>query len=262
MALSRPGYELVTPPTRDARSGGLFDSLSGGIQSLSANESKGIYYPIDGVADAGYIDLAAASTTPNATASKLGSFGDELFEYGSPITIFTSYQADALQNTEASVDEITAARLAAAEERTIERALWEKLLPSAGTDLNPNGAVDVLTAIGLLKEYAGTHYSFKPMLHFGSRLAPFVVKSRSDADKVNTKLVEGAGYTSTKGPGAVESGAAARWMWITGQADIRRDEMTTHAAFDQNTNSLFGFSERTYIVTTDGLAAAVRVNLS
>ncbi len=265
----RPGHELVAAPARTPIQGGLFDALPGQrTQPLDGHALGGIYYPMDPTADAKLIPDATANVM--GTASKGGDFGGDDYVMGEPFTIFTSKTSDRLLRSPEQLAEQAEAHLVAASQRTVEQIVWSKLLPgSGGQDLNPAGAVSTKDAVGILEEFAGSGYFYTPTLHFGRRLAPyladhFLVKfDEAKAAAIGGALaVNGSGYTSLIGPGGVQAAADERWMWITGQVAAWEGAPQTHSAFDQNTNKIFGFSERTYIITADGLAAAVRVKLS
>lgn len=278
MAIMPPaGYELVDAPERTPIEGGIFDALPGQkTQPLDGHALRGVTYELDATMSPSIIN--EAGSTPVATSSKAAEFGDIEYETGDPFTIFVSKTSDRILRSPEDLAAQAEAHLVAASQRGVERVLWNRLLPlSGGIDLNPAGALSVKDAVGVLEEYAGSNYFYTPTLHFGRRLAPyladhFLVKfDEGNAAAIGgARAVNGAGYVGQSGPFAdpddqnsgVVAAADERWLWLTGQPQIWEGAPQSQGGFDQNTNKIFAFSERTYIVTTDGLNVAVRVKLS
>lgn len=270
MAIMPPiGFELVDPPKRTPMQGGIFDVLPQERPLvLDGHQLRGITYRIDATGAVAVIDESAA--TINGTASKGGDFGDIEYIEGTPFTVYVSRTSDRILRSEDDIAADAEAHLIAASQRGVETALWTKQLPEGdGLDLNPAGAVSAKDAVGILGEYVGSNYVYTPTLHFGRRLAPYLADNflvKFDDGKAaaigGTLAAHGAGYVGQVGPDGTEAADNERWLWATGQIQIWEGAAQTHGGFDHNTNKIFAFSERTYIVTTDGLEAAIRVKLS
>lgn len=262
-----PGYELVDAPQRTPIEGGIFDALENQqTKPLDAHALRGITYELDATGDLKVIDEEQA--TEVGTASKAGDFGDISYVEGDPFTVFVSRTSDRLMRSPEQLAQQAEAHLVASSQAAVEQVVWKRELATA-TDLNSAGAVSTRDAVGILEEYAGIHYRYTPTLHFGRRLAPYLADHflvKFDEGKAaaigGARAVNGAGYTSLTGPGGVAAAADERWLWITGQVAIWEGAPQAQGGFDQNTNKIFAFAERTYIATFDGLSAAVRVKLS
>ncbi|WP_428950958.1 hypothetical protein [Streptomyces sp. cg35] len=183
-------------------------------------------------------------------------------------------------NTE-DIDRRVRARLDAAEERLIERALWSDragILPSlksdravvlAGADAPAPGITE---AVALLEEALGGATSELGVLHAPRRLAASA-RARNLANPDGPRLKSplgvpwafGSGYSLTGPDGTATPGTA--WIYATGQVTVRRDSVQvlpgthprTAGFFDPPSNTHYAIAERIVLVTFDCPLFAVAV---
>lgn len=94
-------------------------------------------------------------------------------------------------------------RLENGRERATEQAFWARTLAPRATDITPGGTpVDVVTALGLLEEYAGLYYAGQPIVHATHQTAVQLADHHliaGDETATGSRLVIGAGYDSSVG---------------------------------------------------------------
>lgn len=143
----------------------------------------------------------------------------------------------------------------------VETAVQRLLLNPTAVDLTPaDGITDPRFAVGLLEQYAATHYAGLPVIHT-NKLGAILVPELRDRDgklyTVNgTPVANGGGYSST-GPGAVEAGPSQVWLYISGQVNIWKGtpEIIAARALEQNRHHTL--AEATYAATVECFSAAV-----
>jgi hypothetical protein len=152
----------------------------------------------------------------------------------------------------------------------LERHLWSAVFAEQGVDLTPGAAVKPKRGLAILEEWAGERYGVVPVVHAGRQASVYLAGETlltDDADKAAASggalYVNGGGYTSKIGPGAVEAGPNEAWMYITGWIEIRRGEIITRdePVVTPKKNLGYVLAERTYVTTVECLVGAIRVTL-
>lgn len=174
------------------------------------------------------------------------------------------------------------ARLAAAEERLVERALWQGkagILPA----LNRGDAtvlsttpVSLTAAVALLEEALGESTVAAGLIHAPRRLAAPAVSAwlavpegPRHRSPLGASWVFGSGYTpSDQAPDGLDDPPDnVTWLYASGQAVVRRSSVEvepgqhpgTPGYFDPASNTAYAVAERTVLVTLDCPLFAVPV---
>lgn len=133
----------------------------------------------------------------------------------------------------------------------------------------PGTAVDVVTGLGLLEQYAGQNYGGVPTFHMTRNLATNLIARGSLEPvgdllrtKLRSKVAAGAGYEGVEPVEGVTAGDGEAWLIVTGTVVVRRSptietgEVPTLAA---PTNEFSVLAERPESIGFECFAAAVLV---
>lgn len=172
------------------------------------------------------------------------------------------------------------ARLAAAEERLVERALWQgragirPALNRGDATVLASTPVSLTAAVALLEEALGESTVAAGLIHAPRRLAAPAVSAwlavpegARHRSPLGATWVFGSGYSpSSLGPPGDDDGGSA-WLYATGQAVVRRSTVQvepgqhpgTPGYFDPASNTAYAVAERTVLVTLDCPLFAVPV---
>lgn len=266
MAAFPQGQTYVDPPTLVPLEGGLFGAAE--VKPFgSPHEAFGVIYESEACAPGNLVDMTAATCIATAAQETDGFH----FVTGGPLNIYAGVACNLFGGYERAKP-AALRRLNASAQRLVERSLWEKIFPSAsnGTvDLTPaGGAVKPKIGLGLLEEYAGSHYDAVPIIHAGKRASVFLASEgvvSFDADKAKIAggalFANGQGYTNLSGPGNVVAGTNEVWVYATGAIVIRHGDIRELEAVAPQTNDLVAYAQETYVPTIDCFTAAIRVKL-
>lgn len=185
---------------------------------------------------------------------------------GEPFVIYRGVEVNlfARDNAKALVEET----FAAGETYAVERGLQRTTLNPNAVDITPTPGTPVSTkvGVGLLEQYAGDYYGGLPMLHV-NRFGTAVLAGDLEVDdqfrlttKQGTPVANGAGYSAT-GPGDVAAAAGQFWVYVTGQVNLWRSDVSVHVTDDMINNQTHALAERSYVPTVECLVAAVLVTV-
>lgn len=256
------GTTVVPAPQVAPMASGLYAVAD--VQSASGHEINGVTFETELGFD---VNLIADNTiTCIGTATKTFDEGLE-FEEGLPFTLYSGVLCKMFQGDDFEAKAVS--RLQAAEERGVEKYIWENLFADRGVDLTPaGGAVSPTIGLGLLEEFAGTHYAGKPTVHVGRRGAVSFNHANLISDnggtagtetKTGSDFANGAGYISLDGPSTAADGEV--WAYITGRVSIRRGDVGSFTVDQPTTNNRIALAERTFVPTVDMIVGAVLIAL-
>ena len=184
-----------------------------------------------------------------------------------PIPVVAGYN---LPTTALTADEAAArarARLSAGEVAAVEKHLWEDAdHPLAGGAVPlATDAVSLVQAIGMIEDYFGARYGGTPVIHAPRQLGAYAAAEDvtvREGQKMTTPL--GSVWSFGNYPGTLDGSGV--WLIATGQVQIRRSDITVHGAdhatsLNRTSNRVRVSAHRTYIVTWDGIAAAVPIDV-
>lgn len=183
---------------------------------------------------------------------------------GAPFWIYSGYELSLFDSDDPG--QVAQDVFGGGETVAVEQGLLT-LLNAQAVDLTPTPGteVGVLTAIGILEQYAATNYGGLPLMHVSKYGAAFVgEKAEIDDSKwvmhtrQGTPVVNGGGY-STGGPD-VTPNSADFWLYISGQVHLYRTEPVVTEANVPLTNRKQGIVERAYIPVVDHFVAAILVS--
>ncbi|MFC8124432.1 hypothetical protein [Streptomyces sp. NPDC057302] len=173
------------------------------------------------------------------------------------------------------------ARLAAAEERLVERALWQgkagilpRLDSSKAVKLSTT-PVSLTAGVALLEEALGESTVAAGLIHAPRRMAAPAVSAwlavpegPRHRSPLGASWVFGSGYTpADQGEDDDADAPGVAWLYATGQAVVRRSKVEvepgqhpgTSGYFDPASNLAYAVAERTILVTLDCPLFAVPV---
>jgi hypothetical protein len=140
------------------------------------------------------------------------------------------------------------------------------------------GTVDeplsVTAGVAALEQYLGDNYCGQGVIHAPRAVSAYAARAsltcQCGTPQVSTPLgtrwAFGGGYAVNTGPDGVEAPAGVAWMYATGQVNILRSEVWINPdelvyAFNTRNNQVELYAERTYVITTECVCAAVPVSL-
>lgn len=185
---------------------------------------------------------------------------------GAPFTVYRGIETSLLTSKSLAGPEIERAFDASAG-FGVEEGVQE-LLNTEAVDITPTPGTpvtNVRAAVGLLEQYAAERYSGVPILHgnkFATALIPETVRVDGKLTTTNgTPVASGGGY-SADGPGALTADAGEAWLYITGQVNIWRGDVSAGLeASDLKANRHFALAEATYVATVECFVAAILVGM-
>lgn len=157
--------------------------------------------------------------------------------------------------------------LARGEDLQAEAQFWRQQMARDDlTDLGTDGAVLALDdAIAVIEAEAARRYAGQLFIHVPvhaiSRLLYYRLADTSGPclrTAYGSAVIAGAGYTDRPGPDSEDPPANGFWILATGQVQIRRSDVFTQPVFDPKKNRMAAIAERTYVITGDCFAAAVK----
>ncbi|MFT4086137.1 MAG: hypothetical protein QM658_03130 [Gordonia sp. (in: high G+C Gram-positive bacteria)] len=164
------------------------------------------------------------------------------------------------------------ARLAAGEVAAVEKRMWASAAHplTANPTVLSHSALALADAVGLLEEWFDARYGGTPVIHAPRRLG---VRARDAhaAERDGAKLITPLGSVWSFGnyPGtapASETGGSVPPLWLvaSGQVQIRRSDVVVdgvdlRSSLNRRTNRTRVSARRTYVVSWDGITAAVPV---
>lgn len=173
------------------------------------------------------------------------------------------------------------ARLAAAEERLVERALWQgkagirPALNRGDATILASTPVSLSAGVALLEEALGDSTVAAGLIHAPRRLAAPAVSAwlavpegPRHRSPLGASWVFGSGYTpSSLGPPGDDDEGGSAWLYASGQAVVRRSTVHVEPGqhpggpgyFDPASNTAYAVAERTVLVTLDCPLFAVPV---
>ncbi|MFC1418728.1 hypothetical protein [Streptacidiphilus cavernicola] len=150
----------------------------------------------------------------------------------------------------------------------VEQQFWLQQMARADLlDLGDGGVFGLDDALGVLEAEAAVRYAGQLFIHVPVHALAMLLRLRL-AERAGTQfttpsgsvLVPGAGYKDALGPGGERPPSTGYWVLATGQVQIRRSPVFTNSAFDVKKNRQGAIAERTYVITADCFAAAIRVD--
>lgn len=140
-----------------------------------------------------------------------------------------------------------------------------------GTVTSP---LSVTSGVAALESYLGDHYCGVGVIHAPRAVAPYAARAQltcqcgtpNISTPLGTRWAFGGGYSVNTGPDGTPAPDGVAWLYVTGQVNIWRSEVYVTPdelkyAFNTRNNEVELFAERTYIVTTECVCAAVPVTL-
>jgi hypothetical protein len=198
----------------------------------------------------------------------------------SPFSVLGTYKCGPIGHDLSYAQEMATAHLLAREESRVEQALWTgdlgntpALAPGA-TDLNAAGAVDAVSAIGLLENFIARAYGSLGTIHMSRGAANAAIAAGAVYDRggklytsLGTPVVAGSGYPGTSPAGAAPA-AGEEWIYASPAIFGYRSGVIYSTSregdlMDRGRNDLYAVAERTYVLGFDecGGTAAVRMTL-
>lgn len=173
--------------------------------------------------------------------------------------------------TEEELVTLATTNLIAGEQDRLEAKFWEQIRQIA-TIVAPPGGADVWTsfcvAVGTLDDLIAKAYGGIGVLHsprFVIASATQKKLTRRDGgrllDPADNPWAFGAGYNLNGPPGGTPAQAGQAWIIATGPVVLRRSDIQTHATFGIRDNERRALAERSYVLTADCPALAVKVAL-
>lgn len=196
----------------------------------------------------------------------------------SPIIVYGGFTCRSVGITDTDLQEQARGRLSAGEVAGVESRLWSTVDNSLTADATvlSETALTLPNAIGLLEQWFGARYGGTPVIHAPRRLGA-VAGSKNLAVREQDKLSTNLGSTWSFGnyPGTAPTGFTPTdpdddvpelWLVATGQVQVRRSDVevlggSMRSALTPATNEVAAVAHRTYVVTFDGIAAAVPVSV-
>lgn len=170
------------------------------------------------------------------------------------------------------------AKLAAGEQAAIERVVMRTVIAPGAVDLTTVGAGHkIKQALGLLEQYAASHYGGMAFLHVPRLFAPYMTNiydlyrdSSVLRTILDTAVALGGGYDGQTSPAdpSVAPAAGKFWIYITGQPVYRQTTTFVPAPTPATggallaRNQLTVLAEKTVSVTVDCLRAGILVDLT
>ena len=186
----------------------------------------------------------------------------------SPIIVYGGFTCRSVGITDDILNGYARARLSAGEIAGVESRLWSAVDNSLTDDAEilTTTALPLLAAVGLIEEWFGARYGGTPVIHAPRRLGALAgqkVAAVRDKGKLVTTL--GSNWSFGNYPGTAPAGQTGPlWLVASGQVQVRRSEVnvlgsTMQTALNRRTNTVYAVARRTYVVSWDGIAAAVPV---
>jgi hypothetical protein len=214
--------------------------------------------------------VTVATTTPGVRTSKISTENSAT----SSADVFTLYS---LRSCRGIGDFDRAGErannlLQAGEQRGVEKSLWSIMNAGGATDLTIGGAgVKPEVGLAVLEYWAAQRYGGTPVIHaprdIGSLLATRnAIERRGNhmETQLGAPVASGGGYAKT-GIGGAAAPAGEAWMFVTGAVRMWRGVANLKGPFFVQTpmdNTQVAMAERSYLLATDCLLAAIRVTLS
>lgn len=170
--------------------------------------------------------------------------------------------------------------LEACEQRAVERTFWTGDMGNDPHLADPDTVVlggaeplGVLQGIATLESYLADTYCGVGVLHAPRGLAPYAANfgliqgtNPRLSTPLGTRWAFGAGYSVNIGPDGTPAPDGTAWIYATGQVNIWRSEVwmqpdDLEQAFSRTTNDVEMFAERSFVLTTECVTAAVLVRL-
>ncbi|MEU0770642.1 hypothetical protein [Streptomyces albogriseolus] len=156
--------------------------------------------------------------------------------------------------------------LARGEDLQVERRFWAQQMDREDlVELQSGTTLALDQAIGVLEGEASQRYSGLIYLHLPVQALVFLREHalvERDGNLWRTAygsvVVPGSGYVGGLGPAGAVPPADGWWALATGQPVMRRSPVFAQEAFDHRTNRRGAIAERTYVISADCLALAVR----
>lgn len=248
------GKFTIDAPVLEPATGGLLDvanvitdaggyELTYGVQYVPHLEGKNLPVPAEGVEKDFEKIEGLTESVPFAT-------------YRGVDVSFLRYYGD--------VEGLVEKAYTGSESYGIERAVQEQVL-------NPKAEVIALTTdnvraiIGTLEQFAADNYSGLPLIS-GNRLAITLIEDAlvAEGGKLFTKLgtpVAVAGGYGADGPGVAVAGANEAWLYISGQINIWKGEVSVVEGPALERNRDLGLAEGLYAASVDGPVRAILITI-
>lgn len=196
-----------------------------------------------------------------------------------PIRVYAGLELSTLTLTPDDAAARARARLSAGEVAGVEKQMWadaDHPLTADPAILSPT-AVSMADAVGLIEDWFGERYGGTPVIH-----APRQLGARARAERVaerdGQKMVSALGsvfsFGNYPGTGPLDvtdpenpEVRPGLWLVASGQVQIRRSDVVVLGAdqasrLDRRINQVRVSAHRTYVVSWDGITAAVPITTS
>lgn len=278
---------LVAPPPTQAAVGGLFAAARFPELPTDGNGNRwecGIQYQAQSCADPeGWTFVCP----PDAPVDKPATLTRPLVE-GTPFIALLGLECKLVGNTLEEFEQDVVRAYTLCEQRAVEEIFWTgsegnnslsrpDALPAdrctvvAGTTAAP---LSVTAGVAALEKYLRSNYCAVGVIHAPVDVAAFAADHQlivqggtpNISTPLGTRWAFGGGYAVNTGPDGVAAPAGVAWLYATGQVNIWRSEVYVNPddlryAFNTRTNDVTIYAERTYVITTECVCAAVPVAL-
>ncbi|MDQ8708196.1 hypothetical protein RCO28_37920 [Streptomyces sp. LHD-70] len=269
---------LTDQPVAPRRRYGLYSAAT--VKDTGPLRHAYATWSTDTCADGGYWALCNPEDPTAEDDNGVKNLDRPAWQTAFPFAIYAGIGCDRIGFDDAAAR--AKSRLGAAEERLVERALWQgraNIRPALNTTdatLLAKTPVSLTAAVALLEEALGESTIEAGLIHAPRRMAAPAASlelAKLDGPRQRTSLgatwVFGSGYTpSDTGPDAgpaADEGVA--WLYGSGQAVVRRSPVqvepgqhpATPGYFDPASNQAYALAERTVLITLDCPLFAVPV---
>lgn len=241
-------------------------SVAGVTNTGDGHWQSGIEYVSDNCAG----DLMVAAAGCGVQPPKTVSPGASAIGFD-PFTLYNMRECRAVGDPDA--DAHTMAQFLASESTGVEQGLWAQMTNAASPAVNLSGAgaVDPVIGLAILEYWAAQHYGGIPVIHVSRDIGSLLGTHRAidrRGNRMETQLgswvAAGGGYSHT-GFAAAAAVAGQAWMFVSGMIRVWRGVANLKGPFlvqSPMDNTHISMAERTYVVDTDCLLAAIKVTIA